>query len=147
MKKKDASKAYKRKQIESASPGELIILLYEGAIDFLYKAEQVAQEKGPERIEKFHNHLISVQNILTELMASLNIDQGGDLAQNLFRIYEYMHWRLIGANMHKELAVIIEVREMLIRLKASWLIILQKDKELKSKGRDSAATQNINVKG
>ena len=95
----DAAKRYKKRQIESATPGQLVVLLYEGAVDHLNRAELSYKETGPERIEKFHNSLIACQNIISELMVSLDMEKGGEIAKNLFRLYEYINNRLIDANL------------------------------------------------
>jgi len=123
----DAAKCYKRRQIESATPGQLVILLYEGAIDHLNRAELAYKETGPERIEKFHNSLIACQNIITELTVSLDMEKGGDIAKNLFRLYDYLNHRLIDANLEKTVEPLKEVKEILTNLKVAWNSVVEKE--------------------
>lgn len=123
----DVARCYKRRQIESATPAQLVVLLYEGAIDHLNRAELVYGEEGPERIEKFHNHLIACQNIVTELTVSLDMDRGGDIAANLFRLYDFMNHQLIEANLKKELEPIHEVKKLLTTLRAAWVDVADKE--------------------
>ncbi len=144
-KSKAVARAYKRKQIESASPGELVVLLYDGAIDSLNRAELASQEEGPERFELFHNAVIKAQNILTELMVSLDMEQGGELASNLFKLYEYMHWRLVNNNAgDKEIEVIQEVRGLLNNLREAWAEVARKDKQ---RPPDAGLESSINIQG
>ncbi len=130
--KEDAARAYKRLQIESASPGQLVVLLYDGAIEYLNRAEIAftITIRGLEWIEKFHNNLISCQNILTELIVSLDMQKGGEVATNLFRLYEYMHYRLVDANIKKELDPLKEVRGLLSGLRDAFKSILVQEKDL-----------------
>lgn len=120
MQQNDMTKTYKKQQIESASPAQLVVLLYAGAIDFLNKAELAHSKQGVKWIEDFHKNLISCQNIITELMCALDMEKGGEIASNLFRLYDFMHYRLVDANMKKELKAISEVRDILQTLKRAW---------------------------
>lgn len=128
----DVARCYKRRQIESATPAQLVVLLYEGAIDHLNRAEAAHGEEGPERIEKFHNHLIACQNIITELTVSLDMDRGGEIASNLFRLYDFMNHQLIEANLKKELTPIQEVKKLLTTLRSAWVDVAEKEGNNKS---------------
>lgn len=117
----DVAKMYKRKQIESASPGRLIVMLYDAALDHLEKAEKIWQgENTSDRVEKFHNHMMTCQNIITELTVALDMEKGGEIAKNLFRLYDFCNWRLVDANVKKDLKAIEEVREVLTTLRSGW---------------------------
>lgn len=132
MKKgKDIARTYKRQQIESASPGELVLMLYDGAVEYLRRAEAVLDGEEPDWIEKFHNHLISAQNIVTELMVSLDLEKGGEVAQNLFRLYEYMHHRLVTANLEKDKEILQEICRLLGRLREAWVVVVDREKNEK----------------
>lgn len=122
-----AAKQYKRKQIESATPGQLVVLLYDGAIDYLNRAELELDAKDPGKIERFHNNLIACQNIITELLVSLDMEKGGEIAQNLFRLYEYMNHRLVQANVKKDPEVLEEVKDLLAMLRGAWHDIAEQD--------------------
>lgn len=117
---KTIAQEYKRKQIETAKPGELIVMLYDAALDSLKLAEQALKIEGPERIEKFHNALIKAQNIITELLVALDLERGGEVAKNLFRLYEFMHRRLVDANITKTVEPIHEVKGLLETLREAW---------------------------
>lgn len=111
------AKQYKQQQIETASPEELLILLYDGAIRFCNIAKNGYNENN---VEKYHNNLIKAQRILTEFMSSLDMEVGGEMAKNLFMLYEYLHHCLVQANLKKDVAKIDEVLGHLRSLKVTW---------------------------
>lgn len=117
----EIAKLYKQKQIESASPGRLIVLLYDATIEFLVKAEKDFEAQGPSWIEDFHNSLIGAQNIITELLVALDVEKGGEVAKNLFRLYEYMNHELVEANMNKTVEPVETVRGLLETLRDAWV--------------------------
>ncbi|MCE3234874.1 MAG: fliS [Vampirovibrio sp.] len=108
---------YKKNQIETASPEEILIMLYEGAIRFLLVAKKANDEKN---VEKCHKNIVKAQHIIQEFMASLDMDIGGDMAVNLMRLYEYLNYQLVQANIKKDMALIDEVLDHLRSLKATW---------------------------
>jgi flagellar protein FliS len=117
--------AYKKASVNTLDQNKLIIMLYDGAI----KNSNFAVEymKSGE-IEKVHNCLIKAKNIVTELMATLNMEQGGDIAKNLQSLYSYMFSKLIEANMEKKIEPIIVVIDLLKELRAAWVQINKKNK-------------------
>ena len=117
MSKNPGLNDYKAMQIRSARPEQLILMLYDGALRFLRLSIKALEEKN---IEESHNNLIRTQNILTELIASLNFDKGGEIASNLFRIYEYMHHSLVQANIRKEPEPAKGIYDQLKKLRDSW---------------------------
>ena len=125
------AKQYKRQQIETATPEELLIMLYEGAIRFLVVAKKAYEKpEGPD-IQAFHNNLLRSQDIIVEFMTSLDMELGGEMAANLFQLYEYLHYRLVQANIHKDMAMIDEVLDHLRKLKETWeqaIVIANREK-------------------
>lgn len=110
-------RVYRETQIQTASGLELVVLLYNGAIKFLKQAAQAIQEK---QVVPAHNALIRAQDIISELRVTLNHDAGGEIARALDQLYEYMNRRLMEANLHKELAPVQEVTQMLEELRDTW---------------------------
>jgi flagellar secretion chaperone FliS len=108
---------YLKEQLETASPEQILLMLYDGAIKFLRIAKNAMAAKD---LEKCHNHLIKTQNILTELMTSLNFELGGEVARNLYKLYDYYIWSLVQANIHKDPKPVDEVLEHLKGLKQTW---------------------------
>ncbi|HOB86149.1 MAG TPA: flagellar export chaperone FliS [Bacillota bacterium] len=107
---------YRANAVETADPGRLILLLYDGALRFINQAEQALEGQD---YEQAHYKLLRAQDIIAELMGSLDLEQG-ELAVNLFRLYDYMHYRLIQANIKKSAAPLQEVSAMLKSLRESW---------------------------
>ncbi|MCB1137704.1 MAG: flagellar export chaperone FliS [Leptospiraceae bacterium] len=115
--------AYKDTEIQTANQGKLIVMLYDGAIRFL----RIAQENlNPRTYDVANTNIIKAQDIITELMLSLNMD-AGEVAQNLFNLYAYMKKRLLEANMAKDGEIITEVIKLIEPLKTAWEEVLSKD--------------------
>lgn len=112
------SRAYKQVDIETASQGKLIILLFNGAIQ---RAEEAKRMMVQERIDiqGIHNVLIRAQDIISELRSALNMS-AGEVAENLDKSYEYLHHLLVQANMTKDPAVIDECVELMTSLRDTW---------------------------
>jgi flagellar protein FliS len=115
---------YKRMQVETASQGRLIIMLYDGALKNLRNAQNSIAHKD---INGAHNSLIKAQDIIGELNITLNTD-AGEIAQNLRKLYLYMLKRLVEANVTKDTGKVEEVIELLSTLKEAWDAIILKNK-------------------
>lgn len=108
---------YKQRAIETASREEILLMLYDGAIRFLLIAKKGLEENN---LEKFHNHLVKTQNIILEFMGSLDVEMGGETAKRLMGLYEYLHYRLVQANIKKDVAMVDEALGHLRDLKKTW---------------------------
>jgi flagellar protein FliS len=126
---------YKKNQIETATPEEILIMLYEGAIRFLLVAKKANAEKD---LEKYNKYLLKAQAIIREFMDSLDMEIGGEMAVNLYRLYEYLHYRLVQANIKKEVAMIDEVLDHLRSLKSTWEEAIRITKQ----GRDATSDES-----
>ncbi len=110
-------KQYQKSSIETASREQILIMLYDGAIQFLNKAKISMQNN---EIEATHNNLMGAQNIIQEFINSLDREVAPQLAENLTSLYEYFIRRLIHANIKKEIEPIDEVLKYLKNLKSTW---------------------------
>ena len=119
MKAYDPLNAYKETQIKTANQIRLIVMLYDGAIRHVNLALDAFQE-GHRRYDVINSHLISAQDILSELMASLDFEKGGAIAKNLFSLYSFMNRRLLDGNLRKDPAPLVEVKKMLGDLREAW---------------------------
>lgn len=106
---------YKQQSIMTANTGELALLLYNGCIKFI-KQSKMALENNDN--EGSHNANIRAQLILEEFMATL--DMKYDIAKNLMMIYEYLHRRLVEANISKDGKILDEVLELVTQLRDGW---------------------------
>jgi flagellar protein FliS len=93
------------------------VLLYEGAISFLVKAQAC---QTAEDIPGACNYINRAQDIIDELNASLNLDEGGDIAANLRRLYLFMGDQLVKAKVEKAPEPLSEVIKMLSTLNEAW---------------------------
>ena len=116
---------YKKTQIETATPEQLILMLYDGAIKFLVQAKIKINNKDPKKIEECNNSLIRAQDIIYELIKSLDMERGGDIAQNLFSLYEFMLHQLMQANMDKDPKPITVVLTMIKDLRDTWTEVMK----------------------
>jgi flagellar secretion chaperone FliS len=120
------ARTYRANSVLTASPGQLVLMLYDGVL----KALAIAQEgfKLPEtdarRIETINHQLLKAQAILTELQAGLNLEAGGDFAKTMHRLYDYHNRRLLEANMRKQLEPILEVERLVRELRDAWAQML-----------------------
>lgn len=110
-------KQYQRTEVETATPEKILILLYDGAIQFLNKAIIALDEKN---IQEIHNNIVGAEHILLEFMNTLDFEQGGDFAVRLNALYQYFYNRLVEANMKKDKEIVKEVLDFLVDLRATW---------------------------
>ena len=120
------ARAYQAQSVLTASPGQLILMLYDGALKFLGHAKDALEstEEGPRRFERINTNLIKAQDIIAELKASLNME-AGEYATNLDRLYDYYLRRLFEANMKKDVKRVIEVEALLRQLRDGWSEMLR----------------------
>ena len=129
--------AYKKASVNTLDQTKLIIMLYDGAIK---NASFAVEHMKSGQIEKVHDCLIKTKNIVTELMATLNMDRGGEIANNLQSLYSYMFSQLIEANMNKKTEPVVVVIDLLKELRAAWT-------QINSKKKNDAKRQNTPGKG
>ena len=122
----NAYSAYQKTNVNTASQGKLVVLLYEGAIKQLTMALNFIDENDkikPQIIEKFGICLQKVQSIITELQVSLDMEKGGDIATNLMALYVFFNEELVQASITKDKEKIKSVLKMMSDLAESWKII------------------------
>ena len=130
----NAISSYKETRVKTASQGQLIIMLYEEAVKHLDRglellAVNTAGKKDPGNIEKISNSILKAQEIVTELTVSLDFEQGGDIAKNLFSLYTWFNRELLQANITHDIFRITSVRNQLNELKSAWAEIVAKNTE------------------
>ena len=117
MNQAQAYNAYKQNEVYTASKVKLVVMLYDGAIKNLKLAEVAISEKN---IEKTNEYIKKAQDIIIEFMNTLNFEQGGQIANDLYKLYDYLYYRLIRANIDKDIEAIREVRRFLEELRDAW---------------------------
>ncbi len=108
--------AYRKVQFETADPGQLLLMLYQGAVKSLDLAD-TALTRGD--LVASNKEIIRTQNILLELLGSLDYSHG-DIPQTLSELYTYLYQALIEANVRKDLGTLRRVRGIVARLREAW---------------------------
>ncbi|WP_411822339.1 flagellar export chaperone FliS [Leptospira sp. 'Mane'] len=108
---------YKANEISTVSQIKLIVMLFDGAIRFLGIA---MDNMNPRKYDVVNNHIIKAQDIITELLLSLNMEEGKEVANGLLSLYIYLKKRLLEANMKKDKQIVEECIKILTELKTSW---------------------------
>ncbi len=149
---------YLKQSVEGVAQGDLILILYEAGITCLNLAKRKILEQ---ETEGAHNALVRATNVVRELMASLNMEKGGEIAQNLLRLYAYINRRIMESNARKETSGIDEALMLFSRLQETWREAVKVHQEsngaLKrpdtpnpgsvSAPRDEASIKRINIRG
>ncbi|MGP1455705.1 MAG: flagellar export chaperone FliS [Treponema sp.] len=137
--------AYQETNIKTASRGSLIIMLYDEGIKQIKCAlEYMTNEKiNPGDIEQVHQHIVKTQDIITELMASLNMEEGGEISKNLFAIYSFFNQQLFQANIQKDLKPLVTVKDMMEELRSAWQQVVNSSAAASSDSKPMASGVNI----
>ena len=112
-----AENQYLKTQVTTVDNLRLVVLLYEGAIKFLLKAQEGIQEKD---VAKRHNQIGRALDIIMELKNALNFSQGGEIAKSLNALYLFMQNHLTTANIQNDTQKVQEVINILSSLKEAW---------------------------
>jgi flagellar protein FliS len=122
---------YKETTVKTASQGQLIIMLYDEAGKQLNRALELVKlnntnKKDPGRIEQISKAVMKTEEIITELTVSLDFENGGEIAKNLFAIYTWFNRELLEANIAQDSSRLKAVRDLLLELRGSWNEIMNK---------------------
>lgn len=120
---KASHNTYKDNEVNTVSPAKLIELLYKNSVERLDKSKNLIKEKNWDEVNR---QLTRVQDIITELNVSLNMEQGGEISKNLRALYDYIYRRLVEANINKSPEIVSECREMINDLLITWREAMKK---------------------
>ncbi|MGP4068823.1 flagellar export chaperone FliS [Halobacillus sp. B29] len=113
--------AYQNNSVETASPGELTLMLYNGCLKFIKTAKKAIENHD---IEKKNTNIQKAQKIIRELMVTM--DQDYEVAKDIMRLYDYMNRRLMEANITNDLGILEEVQGLTEEFRDTWKeVILQ----------------------
>ena len=115
---------YKNSKILTASPAELTLMLYEGAIKFCNIAITAIEQKD---IEKAHINIVKTQRIIEHFR--LTLDMKYPVAQDFDRVYEYLARRLVQANIKKDKEIMEEILEHLHSMRDTWKEVMRINRE------------------
>jgi flagellar secretion chaperone FliS len=115
-----ANKAYQNNSVQTASPGELTLMLYNGCLKFIGLARTAIEMKNTEEKNK---NLLKAQKIIQELMVTLNMDL--EISKSLMQMYDYINRRLIEANIQSDVEILDEVEDYVLDFRNTWKEVIQ----------------------
>ncbi|MDF2876654.1 MAG: fliS [Sporomusa sp.] len=121
---------YKHQQIMTASPEELTLMLYNGALRFIAESMQAIDHGN---MEKSHNSNLRAQAIIREFMATLDMQY--EISQGYNKLYDYIEYRLIQANLKKDKSQLEEAKNMLQELRDAWAQAMKSTKTQRAVAR------------
>lgn len=110
---------YRTLSVQTASPGKLLLMLYDGLVLFLKQAVRAIESGKP---QEAHNFLIKAQDIVTELICTLNMDY--EVSKNLLQLYDYLKRRLVEANLKKDKQIVEETLSLTTELRDTWAQVI-----------------------
>ena len=134
-----APNPYLKTKIMTASPQELRLMLYDGAIKFCHQAQKALAQ---EDFEDSYNALMRAQKIVLELSTSLNFDAAPQLCDKLSALYTYIYRLLVDANIGRKAEPIDEALELLEYERQTWMMLIEK---LAQEGGRPAPTQQADA--
>lgn len=111
----NAAQTYQSNQVTTATPGELTLMLYNGALKFIKQAKLATEEKN---VARAHEACLKVQDILYELMSTLNNEVA--VSKEFAKMYDYMLHRMIEANIQKDIMILSEVEDYFVQFRDTW---------------------------
>jgi flagellar protein FliS len=122
------AQTYRANSILTASPGQLVLMLYDGVLKSLALTREAYSwdEDEPRRLEVINTQLLKAQQIIFELQDSLNHEVEGEFPQIMQRLYDYHSRRLFEANLRKQIEPVEEVERLFHELRDAWAEMLQK---------------------
>ena len=127
---------YKTNQISLADQGKLIIMMYDGAIQFISQAKNKLQNKD---LGGMGLYLGKAESVISELSNSLNSEEGGDISKSLERLYTFILKELLLANVRKDPAALDKIISILSKLREGWVQIFAKE-EIKTSSQENVTT-------
>lgn len=116
--------AYQQNAVTTASPGELTLMLYNGCLKFINLAKKAIQEKN---ISEKNTNIQKAQSIISELMVTLNMDI--EISKQMMAMYDYIHRRLIEANMKNDVAILEECEGFVTEFRDTWKQVIQLNRQ------------------
>lgn len=113
----NAYNTYKQSSVSYASKEQLLLMLVDGASRFAKIARQAIVDKN---VPKAHENIVKTENIFYELMATLDVQRGGEWAKSIMQVYEFITRRLTDANMTKDVKILDEVIPLIDDIRDTW---------------------------
>jgi flagellar secretion chaperone FliS len=125
---------YQNNSVTTASPGELTLMLYNGCLKFITLAKKGIQDHD---IEMKNVNIQKAQNIVSELMVTLNMDM--DVSKNMMSLYDFINRRLIDGNIKNDVEAIEEAEGLIIEFRDTWKELIQLNRQKQHAGQGGKA--------
>ncbi|BDG81741.1 MULTISPECIES: flagellar export chaperone FliS [Bacillus] len=116
--------AYQQNSVNTATPGELTLMLYNGCLKFIKLASQAIENND---MERKNENLIKAQNIIQELNGTLN--RNIELSGSMGAMYDYMYRRLVEANIKNDTSMLAEVEDYITDFRDAWKQAIQSERK------------------
>ncbi|MBG9452198.1 flagellar biosynthesis protein FliS [Cytobacillus firmus] len=116
--------SYQQNSVNTASPGELTLMLYNGCLKFIHQAKKAIEEKN---IEMKNTNIQKAQSIIQELMVTLNMDM--EVSKNMMSLYDFMNRRLMEANIKNDASILAEVEGLVTEFRDTWKEVIQVNRQ------------------
>jgi flagellar secretion chaperone FliS len=116
--------SYQQNSVNTASPGELTLMLYNGCLKFIHQAKKAIEEKN---IEMKNTNIQKAQTIIQELMVTLNMDI--EVSKNMMSLYDFMNRRLMEANIKNDASILAEVEGLVTEFRDTWKEVIQVNRQ------------------
>lgn len=113
----NALNTYQQNSVNTASKERLLLMLFDGLVKFIKQGITGIEEQD---ISKSNTNFTKAQSIILELIVSLNMEVGGEISRSLSLLYDYMHRRLVEANIKKDVSIATEVLNFAEELKETF---------------------------
>ncbi len=130
------SDAYLRDAVMTATPEQLQLMLYDGAIRFAVQGRDAIEAKD---YEKIYDRLTRAQKIVLELQAGLRPEVNPSLCAQMSALYNFIYRRLVDANMHRDLQALDEALGILRHQRETWVLLIEKLRQ--ERGGDAAPSE------
>lgn len=121
--------AYQQNSVTTASPGELTLMLYNGCLKFIGKAITAIENNN---ISERNNNIQKAQNIIRELMVTLNMDM--EISNNMILLYDYMLEQLINANVNNNVQALKDAEALVKEFRDTWKQVIQMNRQKQYQG-------------
>ena len=118
---------YQQNAATTATPEQLTLMLYNGCLKFITQAKKAIEENN---IEARNTNILKAQDIVRELAVTLKTDT--EVARNMLTMYDYIHYRLIEANVNNDIEMLKEAEEYITEFRDTWKEVIQIVKKEKS---------------
>lgn len=117
---------YRKSSVAGASPLQLVVMLYDGALRFMEAGRHAMLSRN---VYAQNDNITKAQKVISELLSTLDLEKGGKVGENLFSLYTYVYNRLVDANLEDKPELVAECIVIMSDLRESWVEIERKTRQ------------------